>query len=144
MRVIINFYDTCKYEDDSKVIAECELTDIASFKVKKIPASEILRETDGSCFDYNKYTVLTFENGETRTYRNCYVDIFRLDWLTSQTQKRKGLISRKDARNEKIWTCSNLGYRWKGSVRTYDRGRSTKILKTFTICFWKSNFLDGN
>lgn len=78
MELNIRIYDKCKYEEDSKVIADVHFTGITSLEVKEIPASEILRETDGSCFDYNKYTVLIFENGKTNTYRNCYVDMFRI------------------------------------------------------------------
>ena len=80
MRVNIKLYDKCKYHEDSKVIAEVDLTGVVSLEVKEIPLSEILKETDGSCVDdYNKYTILTFENGETSTYRHCYVDVFRVD-----------------------------------------------------------------
>lgn len=80
MKINIKLYDKCKYLEDSKVIASVDLEGIASFKVRDIPKSEILKETDGSCVDeYNKYTILTFENGETSTYRHCHVDVFRLD-----------------------------------------------------------------
>ncbi len=80
MRINIKLYDKNKYFDASKVIAEVELSGVSSVVVKEIPKNEILRETDGCCFDeYNKYTILTFENGETSTYRHCHVDVFRLD-----------------------------------------------------------------
>ena len=80
MRINIKLYDRNKYEEDSKVIASVDLTGIASVVVREIPESEILKETDGSCVDdYNKYTILTFNNGETSTYRHCYVDVFRVD-----------------------------------------------------------------
>lgn len=79
MELNIRIYDKCKYEEDSKVIKDVNITGIVSLEVKEIPASEILRETDGSCFDYNKYTILTSDNGDISRYRNCYVDIFRLD-----------------------------------------------------------------
>ena len=80
MRINIKLYDRNKYEEDSKVIASVDITGIASVVVREIPESEILKETDGSCVDdYNKYTVLTFNNGETSTYRHCYVDVFRVD-----------------------------------------------------------------
>lgn len=80
MRFNIKLYDRCKYEEDSKVIAEVEVTGVVSKVIREIPASEILKETDGSCVDdYNKYTILTFEDGETSTYRHCYVDVLRID-----------------------------------------------------------------
>lgn len=80
MRVNIKLYDKCKYEEDSKVIASVDLTGVVCVDVKEIPVSEILKETDGSCVDdYNKYAILTFENGDTSTYRHCHVDVFRVD-----------------------------------------------------------------
>lgn len=80
MIVNIKLYDKCKYVEDSKVLAEVDLTGVTSVDVKEIPKNEILRETDGSCVDeYNKYTLLTFENGEISTYRHSHVDVFRLD-----------------------------------------------------------------
>ena len=79
MRMNMKLYDKCKYGEDAKVIKDVNITGIASLEVKEIPESEILRETDGSCVDdYNEYLILTYENGETSTYRNSYVDVFRL------------------------------------------------------------------
>ena len=80
MRVNIKLYDKCKYVEESRVIASVDLTGVVSLDVREIPKNEILKITDGSCVDdYNKYTILTFENGETSTYRHCYVDVFRID-----------------------------------------------------------------
>lgn len=80
MLVNIKLYDRNKYLKDSKVIAEVDLAGVASLDVREIAASEILKHTDGSPVDdYNKYTILTFENGETSTYRHSYVDVFRID-----------------------------------------------------------------
>ena len=80
MELNIQVYDKCKYKEGSKVIADVNLTDIASLEVKEISASDILRESVGSCLDdYNEYLILTNENGETSTFRNSYVDVFRID-----------------------------------------------------------------
>lgn len=80
MELNIKVYNKCKYKEGSKVIADVNLTDIASLEVKEISANEILRKYSGSCLDdYNEYLILTFENGETSTYRNSYVDVFRMD-----------------------------------------------------------------
>ena len=79
MELNIKVYNKCKYKEGSKVIADENLTDIASLEVKEISASDILREFAGSCLDdYNEYLILTYEDGETSTYRNSYVDVFRL------------------------------------------------------------------
>ena len=80
MLVNVKLYNKCKYQEDSKVILSVNLNDVSSVEVKKIPECEILSTTDGSDVDdYNKYTILTFENGKTSTYRHSYVDVFRID-----------------------------------------------------------------
>ena len=79
MKINIKLYDKCKYGEDAKVIKDVNITGIESLEVKEIPASEILRETDGSCLDdYNEYLMLTYDNGEKSTFRNSYIDVFRL------------------------------------------------------------------
>ena len=80
MKVNIKLYDKNKYEEDSKVIASFDLTGVASVVVKEISKSVILGETDESCVDeYNKYTILIFDNGDSSTYRHCHVDVFIVD-----------------------------------------------------------------
>ena len=80
MKLNIKLYDKCKYEEDAKIIKDVNITGIISLEVVEIPASKILTETDGSCVDdYNEYLILTYDNGETSTYRNSYVDVFRID-----------------------------------------------------------------
>ena len=77
MKINVKLYDKCKYEKDAKIIADANLTDIASLEVKEIPESE---ETDAEGIDdYNEYLILTYEDGGTSTFRNSYVDIFRID-----------------------------------------------------------------
>lgn len=79
MKLNVKLYNECKYEKDSKVIKDVNLECIASLEIKEIPISEILKETDGSCVDpYNDYLILTYENGETSTFRNSHVDAFRI------------------------------------------------------------------
>ena len=80
MKLNIKLFDKCKYEEDAKIIKDVNITGIISLEVVEIPASKILTETDGSCVDdYNEYLILTYDNGETSTYRNSYVDVFRID-----------------------------------------------------------------
>lgn len=79
MKLNIKLFDKCKYEEDAKIIKDVNITGIISLEVVEIPASKILTETDGSCVDdYNEYLILTYDNGETSTYRNSYVDVFRI------------------------------------------------------------------
>ncbi len=77
MKVIVKVYEENKYNTLKEACAEIEY-DIEKFEVKQIPDDDILKETDGSCVDeYKEYLILTFKNGETSTFRNSHVDMFR-------------------------------------------------------------------
>lgn len=79
MTVKLKVYDKCKYDVTSEKIAEVEYK-INGFKVIHggKEAQEIEKMTDGnSVDDFHEYLVLEFENGDTSTYRNSYVDMFR-------------------------------------------------------------------
>ena len=76
MKVKLMVYDGVKYDENSVKIAEVEYN-VTGFEVKEIPAIKILKvfdETD----EYNEYLILTFANGETSTFRNSHVDLFRI------------------------------------------------------------------
>ena len=76
MKVKVRVYDGIKYNENSKKMAEVEYN-VTGFEVKEIPATEILKvfdETD----EYNEYLILTLANGETATFRNSHVDLFRI------------------------------------------------------------------
>lgn len=77
MKVKVQIYDRIKYDENSEKIAEVEYNDIIGYEVREIPATEILKvydETD----EYNEYLIITLANGETATFRNSYVDLFRI------------------------------------------------------------------
>ena len=79
MRVIVKVYDGSKYDVNSKVIARPEYN-IKGYKVitNGTEAQEIESMTDASGVDeFHEYLVLELENGETATFRNSYVDMFR-------------------------------------------------------------------
>ena len=76
MKVKVIVYNGIKYDGNGANIAEVEYN-VTGFEVKEIPASEILKvfdETD----EYNEYLILTLANGETATFRNSHVDLFRI------------------------------------------------------------------
>lgn len=75
MKVTVEVYNGVKYERSSEVVAEVKY-DIKGFEVKEIPAEEILKEFDETD-DYNEYLILTLADGDTATFRNSYVDMFR-------------------------------------------------------------------
>ena len=76
MKVKVKVYDGIKYNENSKKMEEIEYN-VTGFEVKEIPATEILKvfdETD----EYNEYLILTLANGETATFRNSHVDLFKI------------------------------------------------------------------
>lgn len=79
MRVKVKVYDESKYQPNSKKIAETEY-DICKFEVVDGElAKEIESMTDEDGKDeYGEYLVLTLKNGETATFRNSHVDLFRV------------------------------------------------------------------
>ena len=75
MKVTIKVYNESKYESTSEVIARVDY-EIKSYEVRKIPADEILEEFDETD-EFNEYLILTMADGETATFRNSHVDLFR-------------------------------------------------------------------
>lgn len=81
MKVLVRVYDEVKYNAGSEKAREVELDNVKSFEVVSDPKAvyEIESHTDGSCIDeYHEYLVLHLENGETSTFRNSHVDLFRI------------------------------------------------------------------
>lgn len=81
MKVTMMVYENNKYFDNSLLIEARQIEyEIESFRViSGEEARQIESETDGSCIDpYHEYLELTFANGTTGTFRNSFVDLFRL------------------------------------------------------------------
>lgn len=80
MNVKVKIYDMCKYNKDSKKVAEVEYHNIEGYEVVTGQrAQEIAEETDlDGRDDYNEYLIITLEDGKTSTFRNSYVDMFRI------------------------------------------------------------------
>lgn len=81
MKVTMMVYENNKYFDNSLLIEARQIEyEIESFRViSGEEARQIESETDGSCIDpYHEYLELTFTNGTTGTFRNSFVDLFRL------------------------------------------------------------------
>ena len=79
MKVIVKIYDEVKYSPKSEKIAQVEY-DIAGFKVVSggAEAKEIEDSIDDNSYDeFHEYLVLELEDGETATFRNSHVDMFR-------------------------------------------------------------------
>ena len=80
MNVKVKVYNEVKYNANSEKVAEVEYNNIRGYEVVTGErATEIGLETDGSSRDdYSEYLIITLENGETSTFRNSYVDLFRI------------------------------------------------------------------
>lgn len=80
MDVKVKIYNGVKYNRDSEKVAEVEYNNIQDFEVVTGDrAIEIGLETDGNSIDeYNEYLIITLEDGETATFCNSHVDMFRI------------------------------------------------------------------
>lgn len=79
MKVIIEVYNTSKYNSSSEVVETVEY-EIKGFIVVSggLEAEKIESMIDGSGIDEcHEYLVLELENGEIATFRNSHVDMFR-------------------------------------------------------------------
>ena len=65
-------YTKCENGNPSTIIT---YKDVIKTEVKTIAPEEL--EGFDQFDDYNEYLILTFKNGETATFRNSYVDLFR-------------------------------------------------------------------
>lgn len=77
MKVKVKVYDGVKYWDGTEKVAEVEY-DIKDYEVKQISDEEIAAMGFDTVDEFEEYLILTFENGETSTFCNSHVDLFRL------------------------------------------------------------------
>lgn len=80
MDVKVKIYNGVKYNKDSEKVAEVEYKNIQGFEVVfGERATKIGLETDENSRDeFNEYLVITLEDGETSTFCNSHVDLFRI------------------------------------------------------------------
>lgn len=76
----IEIYDSCKYSQNSRRVNIVKYNNIVNWElVTGKDAAELEAETDGSCIDdYHEYLVLNLADGTQATFRNSYVDMFRI------------------------------------------------------------------
>ena len=80
MNVKVKIYNGVKYNVNSEKTAEVKYYNIKGYEVVTgDKATEIGLETDENSRDkYNEYLIITLENGETSTFCNSHVDLFRI------------------------------------------------------------------
>lgn len=79
--VEIEMYSECKYTASAEAFENAKRIqyEIESWEIVTDDAIEIGKETDeNSRDDYNEYLVLNLVGGETATFRNSYVDMFKI------------------------------------------------------------------
>jgi len=81
IEVKVNIYNECKYTASAEVFEKrvtIEFKNLVEWElVSGTDAREIERDSD-LVDDYHEYLVLHFENGDVSTFRNSYVDMFRI------------------------------------------------------------------
>ena len=80
MNVKLKLYRGLKYDRNSEKVAEVEYNNIKGYEVVTGEKATLVgSETDEASRDeYNEYLIITLENGETATFCNSHVDMFRL------------------------------------------------------------------
>ena len=80
LNVKVKVYSGVKYDLSNEKVAEVEYKDIEGFEVATGErATEIGSMTDEESRDeYNEYLVITFKDGQTATFCNSHVDLFRI------------------------------------------------------------------
>lgn len=76
----IKMYEGVKYTSERGERITHEYKGIKFWEIVTDEDAEALEvESDGSCIDeYHEYLVLHFEDGDTATFRNSHVDMFRI------------------------------------------------------------------
>ncbi len=81
MKTMIVVYDRCKYDPESRPTQRVEYDNVKKYEVisDSETTAEIEAHIDSSSIDdYHEYLNLYFDGGEVGTYRNSYVDLFKV------------------------------------------------------------------
>ena len=77
MKVKLKVYDGVKYWDGTQKVAEVNY-DIQGYEVKQIPDEDIAAMGFDTVDEFEEYLILTLKSGETSTFCNSHVDLFKL------------------------------------------------------------------
>lgn len=77
---MIHIYNVCKYIADTQELLDAKDVEYDGIESWEIISGEDAKEIEeqGLVDDYHEYLVLNFENGDTATFRNSYVDMHRV------------------------------------------------------------------
>lgn len=78
MELKVKVYDGVKYEATSEKVNEIVYNNVEKLEVKTVEDSEIFAQGFDETDPYKEYAEITFANGETATFRNSFVDIFKM------------------------------------------------------------------
>ena len=80
LNVKVKVYSGVKYDLSNEKVAEVEYKDIEGFEVVTGERATAIGDmTDEESRDeYNEYLVITFKDGQTATFCNSHVDLFRI------------------------------------------------------------------
>lgn len=78
MEIKVKVYDGSKYEASSKKVAEVEYHGVKSVKVVNISDEEIYSMGFDDVDPYGEYFVMEYGNGETSTFRNSFIDAYKM------------------------------------------------------------------
>lgn len=77
MNLKVKVYDGCKYDAESKKVAEITYNNVEKMETKTISDEEIYNMGYDEPDENQDYSILTFKDGSTATFRNSRCDIFR-------------------------------------------------------------------
>ena len=77
MKMVVKVYNMSKYEIASEKVAETVYNHVAKFEVVEMTDEQVYRLGFDEVDECGDYLIVTHENGETSTFRNSHVDLFR-------------------------------------------------------------------
>lgn len=77
MKVIAKVYDMSKYNPESKKVAEVQYNNVSKIEVIEMNDEQVFALGYDEVDEYGEYLIITHESGETSTFRNSHIDLFR-------------------------------------------------------------------
>lgn len=78
MTIKVKVYNGSKYDESSKKVAEVIYKNIKAVEVNTICDNDVFEMGFDEVDENAEYATITFENGETSTFRNTCVDVFEI------------------------------------------------------------------